>query len=496
MQRTSKIHEKFLNEIWKKQNFSNNLFTKDGQKVEIIDSGIENSELGGPDFKNARIKIGNLTYFGDVEIDSYHSDWKTHGHNINKKYNKVVLHAVLENETYQPFVFTQEGRKIQSICLYNCLCTDLRKSIQDAILTEREKRTTKLRCDELNLIMDSKEKLDLLFELGVNRFKLKCSKMYERLKEIAYMSKLQLNEPVIKYTPDEKFYDKKFTEADFLDQDIWHQLIYESTFEALGYSKNKDIMFNLAKSIPVDYLKKFTSEDNFNMIIESALFNVSGLIPDVTKLPDEETIEYIRQLKEIWANLKYKYDGKIFHAAQWHFFKLRPQNFPTIRIAGGGRLVYKLLRENLFYKILKIIKRPADDKKIISDIRNLLIIKSEGYWQNHYIFDQPAKIPLNYFLGLSRVDEIIVNVFLPSIAVYYEIFGENKYSEKAVKIYSNYYQNSENNLVDELSKTLNLNDAWKRSVLYQGIIELFRNYCSKDRCLECLIGKKYSTNCY
>jgi hypothetical protein len=490
MQRASKIHEKFLSEIWKKQNFTNNLFTKDGQKVEILESGIENNELGGPDFKNARIKIGNLTYFGDVEIDTCHSDWKTHGHSINKKYNKVILHAVLEDDTFQPFVFTQEGRKIQSIGLNNCLCNDLRKSIHEAILSEREKRTTKLRCDELNQLMDSNEKLDLLFELGVNRFKLKCSKMYDRLKEISYVNKLQLKEPMIKYTPDENFYNKKFTEEDFIDKDIWHQLIYESTFEALGYSKNKDIMFNLAKSVPVNYLKKFANENDLEMIVEAVLFNVSGLIPDVTKLPDEETIEYTRKLKEIWANLKYKYDGKTFHAAQWHFFKLRPQNFPTVRLAGGCRLVYKLLREDLLSKILKIMKRTGDDKKIISDIRNLLIVKSEGYWQNHYIFDQPAKIPLNYFLGLSRVDEIIVNVLLPSVAVYYEIFGQQEYTERAVKIYSNYYQNTENNLVDELSRTLNLNDAWKRSVLYQGMIELFRNYCSRDRCLECSIGKK------
>jgi hypothetical protein len=490
MQRASKIHEKFLSEIWKKQNFTNNLFTKDGQKIEILESGIENNELGGPDFKNARIKIGNLTYFGDVEIDSYHSDWKTHGHSINKKYNKVILHAVLEDDTFQPFVFTQEGRKIQSIGLNNCLCNDLRKSIHEAILSEREKRTTKLRCDELNQLMDSNEKLDLLFELGVNRFKLKCSKMYDRLKEISYVNKLQLKEPMIKYTPDENFYNKKFTEEDFIDKDVWNQMIYESTFEALGYSKNKDIMFNLAKSVPINYLKKFANENDLEMIVEAVLFNVSGLIPDVTKLPDAETIEYTRKLKEIWANLKYKYDGKTFHAAQWHFFKLRPQNFPTVRLAGGCRLVYKLLREDLFSKILKIMKRTGDNKKIISDIRNLLIVKSEGYWQNHYIFDQPAKIPLNYFLGLSRVDEIIVNVLLPSIAVYYEIFGQQEYTERAVKIYSNYYQNTENNLVDELSKTLNLNDAWKRSVLYQGMIELFRSYCSRDRCLECTIGKK------
>lgn len=490
MQRTSKIHEKFLGEIWKKQNFSNNLFTKDGQKIEIIDSGMENTELGGPDFKNARIKIGNLTYFGDVEIDSFHSDWKSHGHNINKKYNKVILHAVLDTDTFQPFVFTQEGRKIQSICLNNCLANDLRNSIHDAILSERDKRTTKLRCYELNQVLEPQEKLDVLYELGINRFKLKCSKMYDRLKEISYFNKLQLKEPMIKYTPDEDFYNNKFTEADFLDKDIWHQLIYESTFEALGYSKNKDIMFNLSKSVPVNYLNKFAGENNFERIIESILFNVSGLIPDVTKLPDEETIEYVRTLKETWANLKYKYDGRTYNAAQWHFFKLRPQNFPTVRLAGGCRIAYKLLHEDLYSKILKIMKRTGDNKKIVSDIRNLLIIKSEGFWKDHYIFDQPAKIPLNYFLGLSRVDEIIVNVILPSVAVYYEIFGQQEYTEKAVSIFSNYYQNSENNLVDELSKTLNLNDAWKRSVLYQGMIELFRSYCSRDRCLECAIGKK------
>ena len=490
MQRTSKIHEKFLTEIWKKQNFSNNLFTKDGQKVEIIDSGIENNELAGPDFKNARIKIGNFTYFGDIEIDSFHSDWKSHGHNINKRYNKVILHAVLDTDTFQPFVFNQEGRKIQSICLNNCLANDLRNSIHDAILSERDKRTSKIRCDGVNQLMEPQEKLDILYELGINRFKLKCSKMYDRLKEISYYNKLQLKEPMIKYTPGEDFYNKKFTEEDFIDKDVWHQLVYESTFEALGYSKNKDIMFNLAKSVPVSYLKKFAAENEFEIIMESILFNVSGLIPGVTNLPDEATIEYVRTLKETWANLNYKYDGKTFNAAQWHFFKLRPQNFPTIRLAGGCRLTYKLLRDDLFSKILKIMKRTGDNKKIISDIRNLLIIKSEGYWKDHYVFDQPAKIPLNYFLGLSRVDEIIVNVLLPSVAVYYEIFGQQEYTERAVSIYSNYYQNTENNLVDELSKSLKLNDAWKRSILYQGMIELFRSYCSRDRCLECHIGKK------
>ena len=100
--------------------------------------------------------------------------------------------------------------------------------IQEAILSERDSRNTKLRCDELNQLIDSKDKLDFLYELGISRFKLKCSKLYERLKEISYVNQIAFKEPMINYSPDENFYNKKFTEEDFIDKDIWHQLIYES----------------------------------------------------------------------------------------------------------------------------------------------------------------------------------------------------------------------------------------------------------------------------
>ena len=87
MKKSNKVHEKFLYELWKNQSFTSDLSTKDGQSIDIIDTGVENNELGGPDFKNARIKIGNITFMGDVEIDSFYTDWRTHGHNLNKKYN-------------------------------------------------------------------------------------------------------------------------------------------------------------------------------------------------------------------------------------------------------------------------------------------------------------------------------------------------------------------------------------------------------------------------
>lgn len=490
MKNNNKVHEKFLYELWKDQNFSSSLSTKDGMAIDIIDAGIENSELGGPDFKNARIKIGNITYMGDVEIDSFFSDWRTHGHNINKKYNKVILHAVLNNDSKHSYVFTQDGRKVPSISLKDFLKEELSGSIQKAIMSERKNRINKMPCVEVNTILSEKEKLNFLYDLGLKRYQAKCEKMTERLKEILYIKEMKLKEPVVKYEPDEKFYEREFTKEDFHDPYIWQQLIFENIFEALGYSKNKDIMRNLAKTVDIGFISKFRGSDDYILQVESALFNISGLIPEVDNLPDEETSEYTRNLAERWAEIKASYDGNVFNAAQWHFFKLRPQNFPTIRIAGGVRLLNKMMNEKLIEQIIGSVEEIEKPGRLASVLRSSFIVKGEGFWHNHYVFDQPAKVPINYFIGASRADEILINIMLPILSVYFDVFGRKDLANRIVQLYLNYYQKSENNLVNEVSSTLRLNDAWKRSVLYQGMIELFRNYCSREKCMECKIGKK------
>ncbi len=488
MKNSQNINEKFLCEIWESQNFTKELLTKDGKSIEVINIGVGNKELSGPDFKNARIKIGNITYTGDVEIDIDYSDWKSHGHNLNKKYNSVILHAVLNNSD-RSYVYTSEGRKIPSISVADFLTVDLAESIKTAIVTESKKRINKMPCMESNIELDENEKMNFIYDLGIIRFKQKKERFFDRLKELIYIEQQNIKEPIVRYELDEKFYNKKFTQSDFNKPHIWQQLIYESTFEALGYSKNKEIMKSLAKNVDVNLFKILSSKD-FILEAESILFNISGLMPDVINLPDEETSSYTKKLFETWNNFKKKYDGIKFNAAQWHFFKLRPQNFPTVRIAGGARILKKIVKENLIGKIIDAITNMNNEKEIVNYLRSLFIIKGEGFWKNHYVFDQPAKYPINYFIGSSRADEILVNIILPAVTLYFEIFDKKDLSQKTVKIFLNYYQNSENNLVNEVSGTLFLKDAWKRSVLYQGMIELFRNFCSKDRCNECYIGQK------
>jgi hypothetical protein len=486
----NKFLEKFLYEIWKKQDFVKELTNNDNQLIKILDPGTENKETGGPDFKHARIQIGNLTYTGDIEIDGVHADWKAHGHHLNKKYNSVILHIVFNNSHKDSFVFTQDGRKVQSFSLESFIEETIRSKIQQAILSERSNRINKMPCDEVNIDLSEKEKLDFIYKLGVNRFKQKCEKTLSRLKELAYLKEINLKEPVVHYEPDNNFFQKVFTAKDFNDPELWVHLIYESMFEALGFSKNKDIMRRLSSSVEISYLKKFTDKEDFIHILESIYFNISGLLPSVDKIHDEETSDYVRKLVEIWSAYKHNYDGKLFHPTQWNFAKLRPYNFPTIRIAGGVRLLNQLLKDNLIQSIIKEFENFTTSKKIINTLRGYLVIKGDGFWHNHYTFDSAANIKINYFVGVSRADEIIVNVILPVFSVYFNIFNRKDISQKVLKVYLNYYQQSENSLVNEIAGTLNLNDAWKRSVLYQGMIDLFRNYCSKNNCLECSIGKK------
>jgi hypothetical protein len=484
------IKEKFIYEIWKEGKFEKELITENQQKIEIIDPGTHNKDSAGPDFVNARIKFGNITYLGDVEIDTWQSDWKSHGHSFDKKFNRVILHLVISKDKYQPFVYCKDGRKIPSINLFNYLNENLNTAIIEAVRSEKKNRIFEMACIGRNDVVHKKEKLDFLFELGIERFNYKSKRMLERLKEMVYLKEMNIREPILKYDFGEDFYNKKYNANDYSDLKIWEQLIYELIFEALGYSKNKEIMLKLAKSVNVTFLDNFRSNDNFTEIIESALFNVSGLIPNKTKYRNEETAEYLRKLNEVWKSIKSNYDGTTYNRQDWNFFKNRPQNFPTVRIAGGAYLASHLLKNNLFKSLIELFKDDKSEKDGRVILRNYIITEGQGYWALFYNFDKKSSEKLNFFIGISRADEIIVNVVFPLLNIYFDIFEDKEASRRAKQMFLNYTQHGSNRLVEQVGFTLGIPNASRRSINYQAMIELFRNYCVKERCLECKIGNK------
>lgn len=484
-----KIPENLLYEIWQKQSYKSPLKTETGDDISILDVGNRNEDLAGPDFKNARLRIGNLTFVGDIEIDCNYSDWKAHGHNIDNKYNSVILHAAFLNKNQQSYVYTRNGRKVPSICFSNFIEKQLLENLKLNMAEVKNEVAGKLKCSSSTTSVDYEIKERFLSKLGVERFHKKCNKIYDRLKELQFLNELNIKEPVIAYELTSQFHERKFQHKDFVKKEIWQQLFYELIFEALGYSKNKAQMVELAQSANINFLQKIETDGVLVDKYEALLFYISGLVKPPDKISNKDSKNYIERIMLNWNSVKPFYDGKFMDESSWHFFRLRPQNFPTIRIAGGARLIKEILHGNMMNNVAKKITEIHNLTVLINSLRSLFVIKSDGFWETHFVFDQITNGDIKYFVGATRADEIVVNVILPFFAIYFEIFGNPQITKKILKVYSIYQQRSENQIIIDVANSLQMNDQSHKTVLAQGMIDLFRNYCSKNKCLECEIGK-------
>ena len=482
------ISEKFLCEIWEKHDFGKNFKTKDGKSLEILSKGEKNKELGGPDYLNARIKIDNKILIGDIEIDTDISNWQNHNHYTNKKYNKVILHIVYINTTNQKYVITENKRIVPSVALSGYITPVIQQNLATQIRSNSTNQKYNLDCFGLSNNVNEKFKEDYLISMGSKRFNIKRNKLFTRLKELSYLKERELKEPIVNYDLESELDRIEFSPNDFTDTILWEQLLYENIFTALGYSKNKDNMNKLARSVEIKLLQTIKIESNLEQILEAVLFNVSGLLPEVNKLPDEETSVYTRQLYELW-NKYSDYDyGVRLHPASWNFFRMRPQNFPTVRIAGGVKILKNILTGNLIHVIIELFETEKNDNRLRQKLRNHFIIKAEGYWKEHFVFDQLAKTKLMYFVGKSRADEIIINIILPFLSLYFEIFNKRGLLKSVLNFYLNYQQAGSNKIVEDILSSLAVKS--KRSAIYQGAMHLYWNYCSLKKCNKCEIGKK------
>ena len=489
MQMLTDINESELYKIWLKQSFTSKLKTLAGDNISVLDTGTFNSDSAGPDFHNARIRIGNLVYVGDIEIDRDYSNWKSHGHNIDVKHNKVILHISLTNKNNQHYVYTKDGRKAPTVCLAKFMDRNIIKKVQENKVETKGIAKGKLKCASNSAAVEHETKKQYLAKLGIERISKKSNRIYHRLKELAYLNELKIKEPVVKYDLYPDFENKKFSHEDFKEKKLWQQLFYELLFEALGYTKNKSIMLKLAQTVDINLLSELDIKEEHDLTVDSILFNVSGLMPEVRNLPKDEISDYTMTLYKCWEDKGKIYDGEKLDETDWHFFRTRPQNFPTIRIAGGVRYLEMIMHEDMISNIIKKIEEIRNISVLIKSLRSLLVVKSKGFWKTHFVFDQISKQDIKYFVGISRADEIIINVMIPFFMVYFDVFGNKVLSKKVLTIYNSYDQKFSNRIIEDVAESIQTKDLLKKSIYAQGMIELYRNYCSKDKCLKCEIGK-------
>ena len=496
------IPERFLRQIWSNRNFSShNLRTSDNHPIEIISPGKLNQD-GGPDFADASVRINGILYRGDVEIHQRNEEWLEHRHHQDPKYNSVILHVVLNTDPKPLPPMTLSKRAIPILALDKYFTSNYRSTWEQMILDERAERLSTLECFSQNDSVESSTIQKWLTKLAIERIELKVRRFEERLKEMIHEKQFRVNEPPSRY-PEIPFGlnpedlpspEPKYSQKDFRNILFWEQLLYEGVTEALGYSKNQAPFLKLSRNVRLEFFKEISfslSEQDRILQFEAILFTVAGLLPARGEKLDDKSKTHVRQLKSNWKQYHKMYHKEYLNKSEWQFFRLRPDNFPTVRIAGVARLIQRLSQDVFFKSIIQTTKNgDRKNNKKFSDFEKLFIVPADSFWSNHYRFGELSNKTIPTLVGKNRADEIILNVVIPICLLYARIFKDKDVRQGTLKIFEQSPPLSDNTVIRTIDNQLIKGRLKLQSaMLQQGTLQLYKFYCAEKRCGDCLIGK-------
>ncbi len=481
MSKRKNIDEVFLYSVWLSYGCKIKLKSKNADKIEVIEVG-EMDASDGADFKNAKVKINGKTYRGDVEIHIKASDWKKHKHQLDERYNTVVLHVVLDDDTEDGFVQTVSGRKVLTAEIEGI----------DEILSSRVSKDDKIKCYELNKIVPIDEKLKWIRKLGLVRLFFRARSLSERLIEI-----VDENFFLISESPEDYFTSYRgYSLYQFSHRFVWDQILYEKVMEALGYSRNKFPFQKLSQNLTLKFISEHSFAHSYEkqiLKIQSILFGVAGFLDHYIKRKlDPETKIFIDELCEEWSKLKSYYHRETLHYSEWHFSAVRPANSPTFKLAGASVLIWRMIHNDFYAQINDIMLSNLKIDEKIRQLVNLFHVKSEGYWENRYNFGRALRYKTGFSVGISKSKEIVANAVLPIMLVFSRIFKNNEVEKKVIEIYKNLPGLSANWITSKLEDELFYGKVkiYSSGLTHQGGIQLYKFYCSNSLCNACAIGNK------
>ncbi|HRJ84225.1 MAG TPA: DUF2851 family protein [Ignavibacteria bacterium] len=453
------INEDFICRIWEGGDaYYSSLVTDSNEDVEIIDHGKRNYDAG-PDYRDAKVKIGGKIYTGDIEVHRDFKNWAEHSHPKDRRYNSVILHVVMWDSEERTPPKLRIKRDLPSVVLANHLTSSIHEIWQDIISMPSDK--FRLPCFEYNHLAEEPVITDWLQKLAVDRLKLRAERIHNRLQELSG------SKDVISKS-----------------KAVWEQVLYEFVFEALGFSKNKEQMLKLAGNLQ---LKLFAKHSSGNVTgIQAMLYGGGGLLFDV-RVKDG----FIDEIKSFWRELEPKLRIPVMERSSWNFFRQRPQNFPTLRLAYGSQIIHKLLKDELFKKIIDIFSSPAFSvKSAVKKLESLFEPGYDEYWQSHYDLGKRSK-GKNILGGKQRISDIIINVILPFVSVYSQTFDRQAIKENAVEFYNEFRIRPDNNITRVIAAQLLKTKKIKLNTpaMEQGVIQLYNFYCTRENCGKCDIGK-------
>lgn len=381
--------EQLLHYVWKFRLFPpGSLETVDGQKVEVIDPGIQNRDAG-PDFFNAKVSIGDRLWAGNVEIHHSSDEWMKHGHHLDKAYNSVILHL---SERVNKEVMNERGQQIPQ-----CVITvpeDIRRNA-DYLLYSNSRIPCKMFLSSLPGPMIS----SWLDVLSVERLERKTYHIFTHLAR---------------------------------NNHSWDEVFYILLSRNFGFGLNADEFENLALSLPFHYIQKHS--DNLFQV-EALMFGQAGML-EVAVMNDE----YYSRLQREYAFLKAKYGLKNGDGFLFKSMRVRPRSFPQIRIAQLAALLQQSGR--LFSLIL--------EKEEVPQLRSLLQTAPSAYWQTHYTFGKVSPKAVKP-LGDASLDILLINTVAPVLFAYGKKTDSEVYCNRAIQILET-LKPERNSIVNEFSE--------------------------------------------
>ena len=416
------MKEDFLHHVWQFKKFDiANLKTTKGESIQILNSG-QYLQLAGPDFFNAQIIIGNQKWAGNVEIHLKSSDWYVHNHEKDSNYDSVILHVVWEHDVP---IFRKDNSEIPTLELKEYVAlSDLHK--YQSLVSQK----SWIYCEnELQ---------------NVDQF------VFKNWQERLFFERLERKANLI------------FELLETSNHD-WEAVLFCLLVKNFGLNTNGEMFYKIAKSIPFSVIRK----ESFSLeSLESLLLGQANL------LSHDFQDSYARELQKSYHYLvqKHRLHEKVIDSVE--FFKHRPDNFPTIRLAQLANLYFH--RKNLFSLVMNCSS--------INELYQVFNVGVSEYWETHYNFDRESSKKMKK-LSKSFVDLLVVNTIIP-LQFAYARSRQKEITQDLIDLANSIP--SEKNVIIDKFKTFGI--ASENVYESQALLQLKKEYCDLKKCLDCAVG--------
>ncbi|WP_242916676.1 DUF2851 family protein [Pontibacter liquoris] len=421
------MKEDFLHYIWQHQYFDKTaLATTDGEAVQVLRTGFYNADAG-PDFKEALLQVGTVEWSGSVEIHLRASDWFRHQHQHDQKYDQVVLHVVWEAD--RP-VQRADGTLVPTL--------ELKGLVNLALLHTYQ-------------------------QLKQSQHIIPCAPFWPAVNEIT--KRMMLERALVERLETKGHEVLQVHKASGND---WEQTAYSVLLRGFGFNTNQPAVEQLVKALPLAILRRHRHS---LLHLEALLLGQAGFLENA---PLDNYVETL-QLEYNFLSHKYNLQPDRMQRHQWNFLRMRPANFPSMRLAQLAAMLHA------YPALFTSLTEPTT----IEQYEALFRVPVSAYWQRHYMLGRVSKT-VQTSLGKGSAHNLIINVAVPLLAAYSRFSGDKVYQDKAINLLERVRE--ESNKITRLYGEL----GWqaRNAADNQAALGLFKQYCQPVNCLHCAVGHK------